>query len=59
MSAETARKEEPARKRDSCFNDRREVIDVDDASGETDLVSFLPGSAIFMSGVLEASAIPN
>lgn len=59
MSVEKARKEEPARNRDSCFSDRREVIAVEGASGEMGVVAFSRGSAMVMREGLVTNAIPR
>lgn len=59
MSVEKARKEEPARKRDSCFSDRREVIAVEGASGEIGVVALSLESAIITREDLVANAIPR
>lgn len=39
ISAETARKDEPAKKSESCFSDRREVIEVEEAPAELGVVA--------------------
>jgi len=59
MSVEKAKKEEPARKRDSCFSDRREVIAVEGTSGGIGVVAFSLGSAMVMREGLVANAIPR
>jgi len=59
MSVEKARKEEPARKRDSCFKDRRDVNAVEGASCKIGVVALLLESAIVMRDDREAKAIPS
>ena len=57
MSAESAKKEEPAKKRDSCFSDRREVMELDEASVAIGVVALLLGSDMVACKGPEANAI--
>ena len=59
MRVEIAKKDEPARNKDSCFSDRREVIAVEEASAGIEVFGLLLGSAILMREGLEANSIPN
>ena len=57
MSAESAKKEEPAKKRDNCFSDRREVMELDETSVAIGVVALLLGSDMIACEGAEAIAI--
>ena len=57
MSAESTKKEEPAKKRDSCFSDRREVMELGEASVTMGVVALSLGSDMIVCEEPETNAI--